>query len=76
MQNFSYEISFVLHMNETNFQNKNFALSLAFIMRLTGTRKWPIPNPRNWEKTGTSKALWDRLGRRMDIAPMKYVLFL
>ena len=27
---------------KTNFCNKNFALSLAFIMRFTATRKWPI----------------------------------
>ena len=26
----------------TNFHNKNFALSLAFIMRFKATRKWPI----------------------------------
>ena len=27
---------------KTNFQNKNFALSLAFIVRLKGTRSWPV----------------------------------
>ena len=26
----------------TNFHNKNFALSLTFIMRFKATRKWPI----------------------------------
>ena len=27
---------------KTNFHNTNFAPSLAFIMRFTATRKWPI----------------------------------
>ena len=27
---------------KTNFHNKNFALSLAFIMRFKATRKWTI----------------------------------
>ena len=27
---------------KTNFDNKNFAVSLAFIMRFKETRKWPI----------------------------------
>ena len=27
---------------KANFHNKNFALSLAFIMRFRATRKWPI----------------------------------
>ena len=27
---------------KTDFHNKNFALSLAFIMRFKATRKWPI----------------------------------
>ena len=29
---------------KTNFHNKNFTLSLAFIMRFKATRKWPIGN--------------------------------
>ena len=28
---------------KTNFRDKNFALSLAFIVRVKATRKWPIP---------------------------------
>ena len=35
-------ISFQSYANKTNFHMKSFALSLAFIMRLTATRKWPI----------------------------------
>ena len=31
---------------KTNFHNKNFALSFAFIMRFTATRKWPIFDDR------------------------------
>ena len=27
---------------KTNFRNKNFVLSLVFIMRITETRKWPV----------------------------------
>ena len=30
---------------------------------------------RNCEKTGTSKGLWDCLGRRMDIAPTNMLIF-
>ena len=30
------------YANKTNFHMKAFALSLAFIMRFTVTRKWPI----------------------------------
>ena len=36
------KISFVCTWMKTNFQNKIFALSLAFIMRFTATRKWPV----------------------------------
>ena len=36
------KISFHSHANKTNIQKKRFALSLAFIMRFTATRKWPI----------------------------------
>ena len=36
------KISFVCIWMKTNFHNKNFALSLAFIMMSTATRKWPI----------------------------------
>ena len=34
--------SFHSYANKTNFHVKSFALSLAFITRLTATRKWPI----------------------------------
>ena len=40
---FHIKISFVSISMKTNFHNKNFAVSLAFIMRFTATRKWPIP---------------------------------
>ena len=38
----SAKISFHSYANKANFHNKNFALSLAFIMRFTATRKWLI----------------------------------
>ena len=34
-----------------------------------------IPHSRACEKTGTSKGLWDRLSRRMDIAPTNKCTF-
>ena len=39
---FIMEISFRSYDDKTNFYMKNFALSLAFIMRFTATRKYPI----------------------------------
>ena len=39
---FIMKISFHSYANKTNFHMKSFALSLAFIMRFTSTRKWPI----------------------------------
>ena len=39
---FIVRISFHSYVNKTNFHVKNFALSLAFIMRLTTTWNWPI----------------------------------
>ena len=36
------KISFHSYANKTNFHMKSFALSLAFIVRFTATRKWPI----------------------------------
>ena len=39
---FIHKIIFHSYANKTNFHMKSFALSLAFIMRLTATRKWPI----------------------------------
>ena len=39
---FIMKISFHLNANKTNFHMKSSALSLAFIMRFTATRKWPI----------------------------------
>ena len=38
--------SFYSYANKTNFNMKSFVLSLAFIMRLAATRKWPIENQR------------------------------
>ena len=39
---FIAKIIFFLYSNKTNFHMKSSALSLAFIMRFTATRKWPI----------------------------------
>ena len=39
---FVLKISFHSYGNKTNFHMKRFALSLAFIVRFTTTRKWPI----------------------------------
>ena len=39
---FIMKISFHSYANKTNFHMKSFALSLAFIMKFTVTRKWPI----------------------------------
>ena len=36
------KISFHSFANKTNFHVKNFALSLALIMKFTATQKWPI----------------------------------
>ena len=36
------KISFHSYAKKANFRVKRFALSLAFIMRFTATRKWPI----------------------------------
>ena len=36
------KLCFHSYANETNFHMKCFELSLAFIMRFTATRKWPI----------------------------------
>ena len=36
------KISFHSYANKTNFHMNSFALSLAFIVRFTTTRKWPI----------------------------------
>ena len=42
---FIMKISFNSYANKTNyFHLKNFALSLAFIVRFTATRKWPHSN--------------------------------
>ena len=55
-----YKISFHSYVNKTNFHMKSFALSLAFIIKLTATRKWPIDfniwknlyfaNPYSWQE--------------------------
>ena len=57
---FHMKISFVCIRMKTNFHNKNFALSLAFIMSFTATRKWPIEKPcvLAATKKGTS-LIWD-----------------
>ena len=36
------KISFHSYANKTNFHVKSFVLCLAFIVRFTSTRKWPI----------------------------------
>ena len=42
---FVMKISFHSYANKTNFHLRSFALSLAFIVRFTATRKWPILYP-------------------------------
>ena len=42
MQSFIMKISFHSNANKANFHMKRYALSLAFIMRFTATRKRPI----------------------------------
>ena len=39
---FIIKISYHSYANKANFYNTNFVLSLAFIMRFTAARKWPI----------------------------------
>ena len=39
---FIMKISFHSYANKTNFHMKSFALSLAFIVSFSATRKWPI----------------------------------
>ena len=39
---FIMEISFHSCANKTNFHMESFAISLAYKMRFTATRKWPI----------------------------------
>ena len=39
---FIMKISFHSYVNKTNFHMKSFALSLAFIVSFSATRKWPI----------------------------------
>ena len=39
---FVMKIIFHSYANKTNFHIKSFALSLAFRVRFTATRKWPI----------------------------------
>ena len=41
-QCYCMKISFHSNANKTNYHMKSFALSLAFIVRFTATRKWPI----------------------------------
>ena len=41
---FVMKISFHSYANKTYFHMKSFALSLAFIVRFTATRIWPIEN--------------------------------
>ena len=42
MQSFIMKISFHSYANKTNFHKKIIALSFAFTLRFTGTRKWLI----------------------------------
>ena len=45
------KISFHSYANKTNFHTKSFALTLAFIVRFTATRKWPVHNSVNISPT-------------------------
>ena len=72
------KITFVYMSMKTNFHNKKFALSLAFIMRFKATQKWPIANffPQTWQQTtsfrrsslflegGRERTLGTRLAKR------------
>ena len=42
----SAKFLFHLYANKINFHMKSVALSLAFIIKFTATRKWPICRPR------------------------------
>ena len=49
---------------KTNFHNKNFALSLAFIVRFKVTRKWSIhpmvkTSPKESRERNGEKAVWN-----------------
>ena len=39
---FIMKINFHSYVDKTNFHMKSFAYSLAFIMRFTATREWPV----------------------------------
>ena len=55
------KISFHSNANKTNFHDKNFALSLAFIMRLKATRKWSIVQLGR-EGRGQNWGEWENIG--------------
>ena len=50
---------------KTNFHNKNFALSLAFILRLKATRKWPF-EPK-WYRVSMLRLLEDNVDKVLEI---------
>ena len=45
------KVSFVCIWMKTNFHDKNFGLSLAFIMRFKAARKWSIVHSWHWPAT-------------------------
>ena len=49
---FVMKSSFHSYSNKTNFHMESFALSLAFIVRFTATRKWPIVGQRDTPDSG------------------------
>ena len=52
---FHMKIRFVCLCMKTNFHNKNFALSLGFIIRFASTRKW-LWGPYGTEKPDTNRS--------------------
>ena len=42
---FDMERIFHSHANKSHFHNKGFALGLILIVRVFGTRKWPVAGP-------------------------------
>ena len=51
------KISFHSYANKTNFHMKSFALSFAFIVWFTATRKWRIPFCNVWHLNGILRNL-------------------
>ena len=66
------KISFVCIWMKTNFHNKNFALSLAFIMRFKGTHAPDVVSLRVSEKT-KYYTISDKVRKIYNIVPRAFV---